>query len=257
MRRAVLILLTTMSIAAVSAPVAGQSSDEAREPDALAALERMGASLRDLQSFSVSTDVTYEDVLTSGQKIQYGGTIDMKVRRPDGFFVEAVSDRQARTLVYDGKTLTLYAPRLGYYAKVDAPPTIAETVAEASEELALEVPLADLFAWGTDPQLLARVQSAFLVGGEAVAGTQCTHYAVRQEFVDWQIWIRDGDQALPCKLVITSTDDPAMPQYTVRYTWTPQEAHPASTFAFAPAEGDSEIEFVTIEAATVASAEER
>lgn len=256
MRRAVLVSLVPMSLAFVSLPVAGQPSAEgAREAEAMAALERMGSSLRELQRFVVVGDVTIEDVLTTGQKIQYGGSVEMKVRRPDGMFVQSVSDAQERTIVYDGKTLTLYAPRLGYYASFDAPPTIAETIERASEAYGLEVPLNDLFAWGTDPEAIAKVDAAFVVGPSTVSGIQCTHYAVRQDLVDWQIWIRDGAQALPCKLIITSTEDPAMPQYTVAYHWLPQQAIAENTFAFAPREGDVKIDFRSAELAGATTGE--
>jgi hypothetical protein len=166
-----------------------------------------------------------------------------------------VSDAQERIIVYDGKTTTLYAPRLGFYATFDAPPTIAEMIDRASEQYGIEVPLADLFAWGTDPEAIAKVQSAFLVGPGTVSGVECTHYAVRQERVDWQIWLRSGANALPCKLVITSTEDPAMPQYTVVYHWLPQQVIAENTFVFTPMEGDVKIEFKPTEVAVATSGE--
>ncbi len=59
---------------------------------------------------------------------------------------------------------------------------------------------------------------------------------MRQENVDWQVWLRQGADTLPCKLVITSTDDPSMPQYSALFKWQPKLTHPASAFTFvAPA----------------------
>ena len=57
---------------------------------------------------------------------------------------------------------------------------------------------------------------------------------MRQDDVDWQVWIRQKGAALPCKLVITSTDDPSLPQYSAVYTWMPQQTHAASVFTFVP-----------------------
>ena len=47
----------------------------------------------------------------------------------------------------------------------------------------------------------------------------CEHYAMRQQGLDWQVWIRKGQDALPCKLVLTKMSDPAMPQFSAVYSW--------------------------------------
>src|SRR5262245_43566874 len=61
---------------AVSAPSAVAQDSTAREPAALAALDRMGSALAKKTEVNVHTDITAEDVLTTGQKLQYSGTID-------------------------------------------------------------------------------------------------------------------------------------------------------------------------------------
>ncbi len=119
---------------------AGPTAAGEIEPETMATLDKMGASLRKLQSFEVLADATNEQVLTTGQKIQFGGTVDIKVRRPNGMRIDVVSDRKARTLYYDGKTLTVYSPRLGYYGSMAAPPTIRETLAAASDDYEIEIP---------------------------------------------------------------------------------------------------------------------
>jgi len=72
------ILLAPLALS--PAPAAAQG---AREPAALAALDRMGAALRAQQTVNVHSEVTAEDVLTTGQKLQYGGTVDIVARRPN------------------------------------------------------------------------------------------------------------------------------------------------------------------------------
>lgn len=256
MRKSGVIAIAALLASLNGAPAAAQTAHErAREPDAMAALEKMGASMRKLQNFAVRAEVTQEEVLTTGQKLQYAGNVDIRVRRPNGLRVDAVSERQARSVFYDGKAVTLYSPRLGYYGTFSAPPTIVETVRLAADQFDLELPLVDLFFWGTEPALVARVKSAFRVGTETISANRCAHYAVRQELVDWQIWIREGSEALPCKLVITSTDDPSMPQYTAVFNWTPQQMHSADVFAFNPSDKSRKIAFQApaTEAAATAS----
>ncbi|MEW9808764.1 DUF2092 domain-containing protein, partial [Mesorhizobium sp. ZMM04-5] len=45
-----------------------------------------------------------------------------------------IADRQARTYVYDGKTVTQYAPGLDLYSVFEAPATIADMLDEADEK---------------------------------------------------------------------------------------------------------------------------
>jgi hypothetical protein len=76
-----------------------------------------------------------------------------------------------------------------YYASVTAPPTIPAALEFAAQKYGLEVPLADLFFWGTDKAHLEDIQAAINVGPGSIDGVLCDHYAFRQEDVDWQLWI--------------------------------------------------------------------
>lgn len=230
--------------AADKAPPATSASQI--DPDAMAALDKMGAELRSHNNFDMKADITREDVLGSGQKLQYAGTVEVEARRPDRFKMSVVSDLRDREIFYDGKTVTVYSPRLGYYASFDAPPTIAQTLKVATDKYGVELPLADLFTWGTDPSLTARVKSAFLVRPEHINGQLCNHYAFRQEKVDWQIWIQQNGPALPCKLVITSRADPAMPQYTSEMHWSFPTTIADDTFTFAPPANAHKIVMATL-----------
>ena len=53
------------------------------EPEATRLLKRMTDYLGGLERFSLDTDNMLEDVLVSGQKIQYGFSPSVSVRRPD------------------------------------------------------------------------------------------------------------------------------------------------------------------------------
>lgn len=225
--------LAMISWAAV-AQDAGSAEAPAVDPDAVAALNKMGAALRATQSVDLHADVTTEEVLTTGQKLQFGGTVDVKAVRPTKLRLDISSDRQSRAFYYDGKTATLFAPRIGYFATFPAKPTIAQVLETAAEQYGIEFPMSDLFAWGEDPTVAEGLTSAFRVGTDTISGQVCEQYAMRQQASDWQIWIRRDGDALPCKLVITTTDDPSMPQYTAVYTWKPAGNFPADTFTFTP-----------------------
>ena len=82
-----------------------------RDPESVAALERMGAALRAMDSFAMHADVTREDVLSTGQKIQYSGTLD--IHRAPGRVPDRLPVQPSRTgpFINDGQNLTVVAPR--------------------------------------------------------------------------------------------------------------------------------------------------
>src|SRR5436190_16124682 len=103
--------------------------------------------------------------MTDGQKVKLDGVNRYTVRRPDAFVVEVATPWKVRRLVYDGKLITLEAPELGYYATVQAPPTIRATLDAVEAKYDLHIPLQDLFRW-TDPSRSGadQFQGAFVVG---------------------------------------------------------------------------------------------
>lgn len=223
-------------------------------PDALAALERMGAALRSKNLFTMKADVTKEDVLGSGEKLQFAGTLDISARRPDRFRISAVSDTRDRQIYYDGKSVTVYSPKIGVYGSFAAPATIAQTLRTARDRYDIEMPLADLFTWGTNNSAAAQLTSGFLVSPEHIDGRACNHYAFRQPDVDWQIWIAADASALPCKLVITNTDDDSRPQYTAVLHWNFPATIADGVFAFAPPASANKIVIVDRAATTALGA---
>jgi hypothetical protein len=148
--------------------------------------------------------------------------------------VEVSSDRKQRQFFYDGKTLTLYGQRVKYYASVPAPPTIREMLEVAEQKYGLELPLADLFFWGTDKAHPEDIKTAIYVGPGWIGGVLCDHYAFRQEEADWQLWIERSDTPLPRKLVITTTDEEEQPQFVAVLTWNLAPQLDDAMFTFVP-----------------------
>jgi hypothetical protein len=186
---------------------------------AVNALRTMGAYLRTMKSFSVDVKGAKDEVMNDGQKILISGTVKYLVRTPDRLRAEINTDRKQRTIYYNGKTLTLYAPRMHYYATVNAPPTVMQMLDTVSKKYGVELPIADLFLWGTDRDGVKDLKQARYIGPSTVDGIQTDQYAFRQEGTDWQIWIEQGSRPLPRRLVITSTDKEGEPQYLATMMW--------------------------------------
>ena len=190
-----------------------------------------------VKSERTAKEFTVEEALDDGQKIMSTGAATYLVRMPDRLLIDLYTDTSEREFFYDGKTLTMYGPKIGYYASVPAPSTIGRMLAMASEDYDIEVPLADLFVWGTKDDGSSALTSAFQVGVSKVGDRTCDHYAFRQPGADWQLWIEAGDDPLPCRIAITATDDPALPQYVSTLTWTLDPSLPDALFTFTPPEG--------------------
>ena len=158
----VAVLLACGATASYGQDAAAPAAEEEPEiePAALAAVKQMGEFLRSLQDVEFEARTTRDEVLESGQLIKHQQVLTAYVRPPTGLRIDAVSAEKERQYYYDGKTLTIFGPRTMYDATVDAPPTIREMVTAITEKYDLELPLTDLFLWGTEDEDLEAVVSA-------------------------------------------------------------------------------------------------
>ena len=228
---------TGQPAAPAKAPAAatGPAAEPKLDPEALQALKRMSAYLGTLKMFELTADSTIDLVMDDGEKIQQSGITTYKVRRPDGLVVETAWDRKARQFIYDGKKLTIYAPKLGFYAQADAPSTIRETLAKVEEKYGISLPLEDLFYWSeTGDRALAPPDEGYYVGVSTQDGVETDQYAFRDGDLDWQIWIEKDDTPVPRKMVIIDRSDEARPEFSARLKWNTDPKLDAATFAFKP-----------------------
>ena len=125
----------------------GQAADVLVQPVAVKAIDDMSAYLRTLKQFKIVATTTMDDILDNGQLVEIAGVTTIAARLPDRLRVTVANDKQERLYIYDGKTVTQYAPALDYYAVFDAPDTIAKMLPAAQMKYGVELPLADLFYW--------------------------------------------------------------------------------------------------------------
>jgi hypothetical protein len=222
-------------------PTAPPAAAGAVLPEIRTQLNRVATALRDMKSYEIKADVTNEDVLESGQKIQTAAVLSVSSRKPDRLYLEVASERRTRQVFYDGKTLTLYGPANHYYASVAAPPTTYQALHAVADRYGLETPLMDLFEWGVTGVHVEKVLTSMYAGPDRISGKVCEHYAFHQANADWQIWIPKEDPALPCKLVITNLQDPTQPQFTAVFDWTPNPQLADDKFVFSPPQGAQRI----------------
>jgi hypothetical protein len=233
----------TMPTPAGNDPIANEG---VIEDGAIDALKEMSNYLMQAKTLAITSQGTMDAVTNDGQRIQLDGVTTYKIRRP-GFVIDYSSDVKSRRFIYDGKTFTVYSPKLGFYASVPAPPTNKEVLDTIYNKFGIALPLEDLFRWGdgTSADRLATLKSAYEVGPATVDGVETDHYAFREADVDWEVWIQDGDQPLPRKLVIVDRTDPSRPTFTARLTWQVNPTFTDADFAFVPDANAKKIQLAT------------
>lgn len=230
-------LAAALAVTAAAAQPAQDASAPAVDPAAIAALDKMGAALRALDQFSLRSDAEIDLVLDSGQKIELDQSIVYQVRQPDKLRVDLKNAYFDREVFFDSGKLTVWAPQKKYYATTDVEAkSLGDLVANASDRYDLQLPLSDLFLWGTDKAPSSAITSAFKVADGSVGDDAVEHWAFRQEGVDWQVWISKAS-SLPRKVVITGLDDPSQPDFSAVLHWDAKTAIDDARFAFtAPAD---------------------
>jgi hypothetical protein len=230
--------LTTLSLAA-------QAQSAGIAPEAKQILKASTDFLASQQRFSADTRNTLEVVLTSGQKIEFNSTARQSVQRPNKLRAERTGDLVEQVFVYDGKSLTLYEPKRQVYAQVAAPGALEDMMDFARTKLDIVAPAGDLVYKNAYDILMDGVTEGIVVGKAVIEGVLCDHLAFRAPQTDWQIWIQEGAQPLPRKIVITTLDLPNAPQFSVTVTkWNLQPTFDAKTFTFVPQAGMKQIDFV-------------
>jgi hypothetical protein len=219
------------------------------DPDAMDALNKMGAYLRTLKSFQVKADISTDDVLDDGEIIQSSTKVDLLTARPNRMRAEITGEDEHRFLLFNGKEFTVFGALVNYYATVPAPSTLGKLIDDLNDKYGIEVPLVDLFEWGTKDENIKRIKGATDVGPSAVEGVTCEQYAFRQEGIDWQIWIQLGEFPLPRKLVIRTLTDDAKPQHSEILSWNLAPSFNDEAFTFDPPPDARRITLAEIKAA--------
>ncbi|HML93997.1 MAG TPA: DUF2092 domain-containing protein [Thermodesulfobacteriota bacterium] len=241
-------LLTAPTAFSQDSPGApGSPSSPVIDPKVRELLQKMGDVIKNSKQFSFHAEILYDDILPSGQKIQFAAAQDMDVKRPDKVFTKYQSDVESREFWYDGKSFTLLDLTKNLYSTVKAEPTIDGTLQEIINKYGYTPALSDFLYSDPYKTLMENVLSGFYVGPGDVNGTECYHLAFVEKYIDWQIWIEAGDKPLVRKVVITYKTVPESPQYTAVFSdWKFNKSLADSFFEPKIPEGAKEIDMVIL-----------
>ena len=238
--------LVLLAGAPLNAQQISPAEQKKSEEQAVAVLKRAAAFLGQAKSFSVTIDSGFDAVQASGQKIEFGETRKIVLRRPDRLRVDATKrDGSTSGLVFDGKAITLFVPKDNVYATAAEPGTVDHALDFLVNDLDVRMPLADLLKSSVGNSLLQRVRSAAYVEQSFIGGVDCDHVTFRGDDVDAQMWItRDQRQPLLRRVVITYKQTDGRPQFWANFTdWNLAPQAPDSLFTYQPAKDATKIAF--------------
>jgi hypothetical protein len=216
-----------------------------RDAEAMAILQRMADFLSRTQRLSVTAEIGFDVVQASGEKLEFGETRQIVIRRPDRMRVD-ITKRDGATsgFRFDGQEIAVFNTRENVYATAAKPGTLDEAIAYFINTLDMRFPLAEIFSTQLAESLAAKVRTAYNVGPERIMGIPCEHLALRGDQNDMQLWIAQGSQPLPCRLVITYNAAEGQPQFWAQFSdWNLSPDVPDAQFAFTPPEGATRIAF--------------
>ena len=218
------------------------------DPEADNILRSMSTYLGGLPAFSASADVDTEIIDLQGQKLQLSSSAKVTVERPGNLHVRRQGTFADAELIFDGNVMTIHGSRLNAFTQLEIPGTIDDALETVRTDIGLDMPAADLLYSDPYPALSSGVVSSSYLGTALVNGIECHHLAFREATVDWQLWVRAGDDPLPMKYVITTKWLTGAPQYAVRFRdWNTQPQIKAGQFAFSAPEGARKVEAVSVD----------
>ncbi len=168
--------LYAQTAAAVPAGTAQQVAN-AVDPKSIQSLKDMGVHLQTLTRFQVSTELTGERVLDDGQKLQHSATANIEAVRPNMLRARMFSARAEREIFYDGKLATISIPAQKAYSTVEFTGNLGELVSKLEDRYGIEIPMSDMFLWGTSAAPLDNIDSAMNAGQDFIGKDLCDHYA--------------------------------------------------------------------------------
>jgi hypothetical protein len=209
---------------------AGARADEA---DAKKSLKAMSDYLAKQPAISFGYDASLEFVTKDHQKIMLANSGVINVSRPDKVRMTRDGGFSSVEMIFDGKTLTMRHKDANVYAQADVPGTLDHLVDELRDKYHKPAPGADLLLSNVYDHLMDGVIDVKDLGSGVIGGKECDHFAFREQEIDWQIWIAQGDRPYPCRYVITSKQVDQAPQYTVQVRdWKTGSEVTADNFGF-------------------------
>jgi len=209
---------------------------ETEDQQAMDILQNMARTLAGAEQFSVTVSSSYDAPQENGQMVEFGSMREIQVKRPDKMRVDVQkSDGDQRITVFDGKQIIVHNVKENIYAKADKAGTVDDAVKHLVGVLKTPLPLGRLFRTTIPAELEQMVEEIDYVELNMLTDVPTDHLAARTRDVDFQIWIAQGKEPLPRRIVITYKNFRGDPQFRADFSnWNLSAKVVKGPFTFTP-----------------------
>jgi hypothetical protein len=240
-----LLRLPIILLVLLMVPLTVAANDESRrDQQAMSVLQSMSEFLGGLETFEIK-GVALEDAdFGEGLIVTNPTEVHVVVKRPGSMYMRQFDGEKAKKLFINDKTLSIYDDDTGFYAKSSVPEGLDAGLDFALNELGIDLPLMDLIHSDVFGRLLkANGSVLYLRGKNRVEGVDCHHIGIRVPGADVQIWVQEGQQPLPRRMIITSLWDAGLPRFSAILNWNLEPKPKPGLFNFKAPEGARKIDF--------------
>jgi hypothetical protein len=217
------------------------------DPEAMEILQEMAGTIAGAKQFSVTVRSSYDAPQENGQMVEFGAVRTMQVKRPDLLRVDVHrSDGDRRLVLFDGKQIVVQNITDNVYAKVEHTSNIDEKIKYLVDDLQIPLPLARMFRTNFPDDVARLVEAIDYVELDMLTDVPTDHLAARTHDVDVQVWVAEGKEPLPRRIVITYKHAQGQPQFRADFfDWNLSTEAVKGPFIFTPPKDSEQIPILT------------
>lgn len=167
-------------------------------------LTDMAEFLATASALDVTVKASHDAMQADGTHLEFSAERRIKLVRPDRLRIESRgSDGTVDIVTFDGRTLTSLRPAAGVYAQTGFTGDVDGAIVHFVRDLRMRLPLAMLLLSKLPDELNRRVTTLTYVDKTVVDEQPVHHIAGSTDSVDFEVWIRDGREPVPVRVVIT------------------------------------------------------
>ena len=222
-------------------------TDEVIDPQAMEILQKMAGTIAGAKQFSVTILSSYDAPQENGQMVEFGAVRTLQIKRPNLLRVDMRrSDGDRRMLLFDGKQIVAQNVTDNVYAKVERTGSIDEKIKYLVGDLQIPLPLARMFLTTFPAEIARLVEAIDYVERNMLTDIPTDHLAGRTHDIDVQVWVAEGKEPLPRRIVITYKHAQGQPQFRADFSnWDLSAEAVKGPFIFTPPKDSEQIPILT------------
>ena len=239
-RSSICLLMVLFSVSGMA-----QQSAVRQDAGAIEVLKRMSSYIDSLESVSISGASSSDARMDEGLIVSNTQEIRITRKLPGSMYFSSFDGVASKEMYIHEGTLTLFDSATESYANAETPKDLDSALSFALERLDIDLPLMDLIRRDVFNHIVGSNDTVLYVSDRSrVRGTDCHHLAIRTPEVDVQLWVQEGEQPVPRRLIITAKWDGGAPRFVANMDWDISPDVDEDQFEFKPPKGAAQIEII-------------